>query len=996
MLSCISKQIFVKKLLVVLFSFLCISCSAQILAPDTVCVGTPVDFSTPRWAVTYAWDFNAVSVVQPISPITTLFSGAPLNTPANGILNRDSGNYYFFAINYGPPEELLRFDFGNDIHNVPVVTNLGSLGMTGTDLDGVYIVKDSATNQWYGVLADYSQLGVLSFGTSLSNPPTCTIHSFPSPAMDWAHQITIKRYNGNWIAFLANRHTNMTRFDFGPSLTGTPVATVLPNVGTLSSPTNFTLYEQAGNWYMLITDLLANHIVRYNFGTSLLNNSPTGTSLGNPGGLLSLPRSINLLNDCQGHLIAHVGNEAGELTKLDFGGDITSAPTATDLGSTGISHISNSIPCSYADSFGFIIIDAIGNRLRFYNPLNFSTPTSINYYDPHDTFTFSTTGIYHVSLFCDMGYGTGPFVDCKDIVVVSGFGTFSSRDTSICSSPSLTLSAGVAGPHVWSTGDTTASITVTASGTYWVTTTTGPCSYKSDTIHVTTGLPVNLGNDTSFCIGHTLVLSPAVPVGSSFTWSTGSVASSISVSATGTYWVTVHSGACIGHDTIHVTVSPAPPVHLGPDTTLCAGTPITLHSSDTYTAPTYLWSTGSTSATIGTAITGAYWLRVTVAGCTGADTVAVTFSPTPIINLGNDTTFCAPDSLVLAPLIPGDAIYTWSTGALTPSITVITSGTYWIKINEGGCSATDTIHVVVLPKPIVNLGPDKNVCIDSVITLKSSVTYTAPTYLWSTGSTAAAISPGGTNAYWLAVTVAGCTGRDTVNITFVPNPVVNLGNDTAICDNATITLSAVEPAGIIYSWSTGSNAPSIDVSAAGVYRLTVTLNGCSATDSILVAGLSMPTLHLGPDTILCNGEILQLSAGVDTALWSNDKTAPNITVTEAGTYWASVHNICGTASDTVKVSYELCDLLFPSAFTPNDDGRNDIIRAIGHFKNFTDFSLSIYNRWGQRVFFTEDIYEGWDGKFHGVKQDMGTYFYMMNYSFEGKKHMLKGDIELIR
>jgi gliding motility-associated-like protein len=58
--------------------------------------------------------------------------------------------------------------------------------------------------------------------------------------------------------------------------------------------------------------------------------------------------------------------------------------------------------------------------------------------------------------------------------------------------------------------------------------------------------------------------------------------------------------------------------------------------------------------------------------------------------------------------------------------------------------------------------------------------------------------------------------------------------------------------------------------------------------------------------------------------------------------------------------------------------------------------LSIYNRWGQRVFYTEDIYDGWNGKFNGINQDVGTYYYMMFYSLEGKRHMMKGDLELIR
>ena len=63
---------------------------------------------------------------------------------------------------------------------------------------------------------------------------------------------------------------------------------------------------------------------------------------------------------------------------------------------------------------------------------------------------------------------------------------------------------------------------------------------------------------------------------------------------------------------------------------------------------------------------------------------------------------------------------------------------------------------------------------------------------------------------------------------------------------------------------------------------------------------------------------------------------------------------------------------------------------------FRNYKLSIYNRWGQRIFYTEDIYAGWDGKFNGVDQNIGTYFYMITYTLEGKSGMLKGDLTLVK
>jgi len=236
-----------------------------------------------------------------------------------------------------------------------------------------------------------------------------------------------------------------------------------------------------------------------------------------------------------------------------------------------------------------------------------------------------------------------------------------------------------------------------------------------------------------------------------------------------------------------------------------------------------------------------------------------------------------------------------------------------------------------------------------------------------------------------------------MNLTVNPLPVLNLGNDTAICPTDSITLSPGEPTGTQYLWSTGSNNSTIEASIPGTYKLTVTLNGCSTADSISVSDIIVPKINLGPDTTLCAGDMLYLNAGnAASYTWSTGETGQSISITQSGTYWASYKGVCGIVSDTVNADFDFCNLWLPSAFTPNGDGLNDVIRVLGSFQLIKDFSLSIYNRWGQRVFYTDDINEGWDGKFNGVKQDLGTFYYMLFYTLENKSHMMKGDIELIR
>ncbi len=362
-----------------------------------------------------------------------------------------------------------------------------------------------------------------------------------------------------------------------------------------------------------------------------------------------------------------------------------------------------------------------------------------------------------------------------------------------------------------------------------------------------------------------------------------------------------------------------------------------------------------------------------------------------------DTSLCLNTGSATLTAPPGYTTYYWDDGSTTTTRTVTTGGKYYVRCMTCGAPILVDSFIVSTPDSTFS-HTDTSTC-----SLAGSMTINAPagysSYLWNTGSTASSITITGFGSYWVRATKDCSIQTETYNVTANPLPVVALGNDITFCQGNTITLKAPQVPGYSYLWNTGSTSDSISTTEGGTYWLTVNNYGCMATDSINITRLSPPpAINLGPDTTLCLGDVIQLSAQVATAayLWSTGSNEHGINVTETGTYWTTVSNQCGITSDTIKVDFEPCDIWFPSAFSPNDDGRNDIFRAVGTFTFFKYYSLSIYNRWGQRVFITEDIYSGWDGTYNGAKQDLGTYFYMAHYTLEGKKHMMKGDFQLIR
>jgi PKD repeat protein len=197
---------------------------------------------------------------------------------------------------------------------------------------------------------------------------------------------------------------------------------------------------------------------------------------------------------------------------------------------------------------------------------------------------------------------------------------------------------------------------------------------------------INLGSDTSFCAGGAITLT--APVGfTGYLWSTGALTQTITANTAGTYWVEgTTSEGCKSRDSLRIlNVFALPVVNLGTDTSLCAGNNLVLNAGNPGSA--YLWQNGTTAQTLTASTTGLYWVQVTnTNGCVARDSMNIlNLFPVPVVNLGNDTSFCAGNGIVLN-AGAGFANYNWSTGAVTQTISANSAGTYWVEVtNAQGC-----------------------------------------------------------------------------------------------------------------------------------------------------------------------------------------------------------------------------------------------------------------------------------------------------------------------
>ena len=313
-----------------------------------------------------------------------------------------------------------------------------------------------------------------------------------------------------------------------------------------------------------------------------------------------------------------------------------------------------------------------------------------------------------------------------------------------------------------------------------------------------------------------------------------------------------------------------------------------------------------------------------------------------------------------------------------------------------GClNSTNSSDVIIeiygLPEPLLSSSAD-SICAGDSVTFYAN---NGINYDWSINSNSSVIQSGSTNTFTTTNLTQGdtifvtmtdsnsCVGNDFYTIDVSPLPVLNLGNDTTICDGFSLTIDGTTPF-VSYQWSTGETTSSISVADSGTYSLTVTNNyDCSTTDNISVGLYTNPTVNLGPDTSIneIDNLLLDAGSGFSSYNWSTGENSSDILVNEFGEFWVTVTDANGCIGiDSIIVTQIQNNLFLPTMFTPNGDGNNDILLLYGN--GFSeDILFQIYNRWGEVVYSTTSLIElktvGWNGKFNEIDQPGGVYLWTL-------------------
>lgn len=306
-----------------------------------------------------------------------------------------------------------------------------------------------------------------------------------------------------------------------------------------------------------------------------------------------------------------------------------------------------------------------------------------------------------------------------------------------------------------------------------------------------------------------------------------------------------------------------------------------------------------------------------------------------------------------------------------------TSGTYniyCIYTTLYGNSDTIFFQLNTLEPPQIITEDSIGICNGNPTTIYGEPGFDS--YLWSNGSNSQNTSISVPGVYFVTATINGCTVTDSIFADFTTIDQVDLGNDTIICSGESIQLDAGF-IGYNYLWNNGSTSYSISANQTGIYSVIISDNGCEESDSIYLTVQNV-SVELGPTMTLCASDVISLVplGNYISLLWDDGSSGLTLNISAPGIY--SVTAFIGNCATTDSIQVLPCsEIWFPNVFTPNGDNNNPMFTGMGI--NIVDFHMMIFNRWGQLLYETNNIYNGWDGTFKGQDCAQGVYFYVADY-----------------
>ncbi|MEP7372743.1 MAG: gliding motility-associated C-terminal domain-containing protein [Chitinophagaceae bacterium] len=557
-----------------------------------------------------------------------------------------------------------------------------------------------------------------------------------------------------------------------------------------------------------------------------------------------------------------------------------------------------------------------------------------------------------------------------------------------------------------------------ASGVYTFTPAAGQCAVPTTfTVTVTANITpaFNFGTSLTICAGGAIpVLSTVSTNGITGTWNPAVV----NDQASGIYTFTPGAGLCALPVTFTVTVNPniTPTFSFGTSLSACTGAVVPALPTSSVNGITGSWN----PVVIDNQNSGTYTFIPDAGLCAISTVLTVTINPilTPVFDFGTTVTICSGTAAPVLPVMSTNGI----TGTWDPAVVDNqANGIYTFTPTAGQCATPTTLTVTVTPTvtPVFSFGGSLIVCTGGIVPPLPTTSTNGIDGVWNP----AVVSNQANGVYTFTPTAPPdqCIATVTFTVTVKPilTPAFSFGTTLTICAGGTVPQLPVTSTNSISGvW----NPTTVSNQSSGVYTFTSDPGQCAAaTATFTVTVNPLPTLDpIGSDTLVFDEAIVPANIFSGTPAdvsfnWvntnpaiglaasgngnipsftatnkTNDPITSNITVTP-------VLDGCPGSPRTYIVTVNPLnkDVFVPNVFSPNSDGKNDILFVYGNYINKLD--MRIFNQWGEQIIMITDKTRGWDGTHRGKAQPVGVYVYVLQAELVGgRKVKMKGSITLLR
>lgn len=367
------------------------------------------------------------------------------------------------------------------------------------------------------------------------------------------------------------------------------------------------------------------------------------------------------------------------------------------------------------------------------------------------------------------------------------------------------------------------------------------------------------------------------------------------------------------------------------------------------------------------------------------DTVQIRIDEPFVMDEGEDTLLCDGSRYAFDLTSEYDSVR-WNNGIRAQVVAWQTAGMYALRAWKGVCYDDDAFTIRVDTTPTIRISGDSIFCENELTEISLEVVPTSASILWQDGSTDISRSFGETTAINITASNECATTVENYNVREITLPSLDLGSDSTLCDGDTVFLTTPVQPGLRYRWSTGETLSTIEVTGAGQYSVEISeSNLCFDYDTVTFVRVPFPSIGSLSNTLLCRDEeiILSVDNEFGTVVWDDGFEGNNfILKNREGELRVKSTNQCG--ADSTELYIELiecfCRVWMPNAITANGDNLNEMLTPVLDCPKLRDFSLAVYNRWGELLWETKDATKSWDATYKGQPVQSGVYFWLVEWS----------------